>query len=1526
MDYRPVIYLFVHVIFVKYNGVVYGQLYHITPNTSTACPQKPCISLSQFANNSSIYASNTSNVILYFLPGHHSLDLEISVSNLENFTMTSYIRDDDIVVVECTSHSAKVSVSHTTYVLLRGWLYFAGCSCNKFLTVEQLMLQNVVFQDVMNRDSALELSGVDTATIEKSYFSANSFDSHTKHKVAGVDSACVISNMVDCLTQEENFTIMMGGAVIVTFSNVLINDCTFEGNVAPFSAAAIFTESMSNISIFNSHFLFNGANSSGVIISSIIFVGQDTLLQVHNCTFKDNTAGTAVIASYRGIISISNSSFSHNRAMLSGGALLVYSSTIDIFNSVFMNSTAVYDGGVIYAYESSFYVSNSAFSGSFAGRLGGVMYLHKSTFSLSKSDFSDNIAQFLGGVFYVSNGLSFNIAYSTFTRNLALLFGGVISTSEHIVLTTFFVTDSIFSNNFALRGGVIATVASFHFANVTFSDNIAQDFGGVFATYGSFYIANSTFINNIAQTGQGGVIASSNASYHIVNCSFLGNRAGSLGGAIITNNGSVFLIANTSFFENEAESDGGVMLVSRGFFRITDCSFNRNLGSMYFFNSNVTFSGHNLFDSNMQKHFDQIASRLADEQGGAITSFDSHIFFMGESVFGRNLARDGGTVHATSSNILVYGSVLMADNTAVNDGGGVYLVGTNLKVFGRCNISQNQATKGGGVLASSSIVTVYQQGTLVFTNNSAIKGGGIYLESNAKLHLLKSLTERIGGFIHVMVIFTANYAEYGGAVYVADETNSDACRNAQECPIQTLIIDQIIGENHNFVNMVFSENFAIKGGYNLYGGMLDRCIPNPFAEIHQKWYEGLLQSLTSYNGITYMGNISNITLDSISSPPVKVCFCTIKGEPDCHYHPPTFQVKKGETLRVSVAAIDHVNRLSDAIIISSLSSTDGGFDEGQISQTVKSKCSNLTFNVFSPHDSESVTLAADGPCRSSSSSTKKFHILFSNCTCPIGFEPSNSGQTRCECICHPTLSPYIAICNYSTKSVIRMNTNSWISYNNDTDPPAYIIHPNCPFDYCYSPMKQVSINLNKVDGADAQCQFNRTGILCGACHIHFSLSLGSSRCLPCHHYWPLVLVTIFLAAILAGVLLVIILLVLNMTVADGSINGFIFYANTVAACGAVLFPSSEPSFPTLFIAWLNLDIGFDLCIFPGLDAYTKTWVQLAFPVYIISLVCIIIVISRHNSIFARQIGRRDPVATLATLILLSYTKLLSTTILVLSFANLHYPDGSHVRVWLPDGSVPYFRGKHVVLVLVVIFIIVIGVPYTVLLFSWQWLVQTPDWKSFKWTRDTKLHGFLSTHHAPYVSKYRYWTGLLLIVRVILYIISAITLSNNPQIPLIVMIVLLGGILLLKAVQKIRVYNKLYIELSETIIYLNLLYYAAFTLYNFKNDNTKQTNVAHTSAVITCILFAGILLYNAIQLAIHQLQHKTKRSFIATDQRNQRKRAEVTFSVIEISNIPIPSPNLQLHVVNQSFQNDGDVRCSMHSPHNSIDSDEEQESC
>ena len=123
----------------------------------------------------------------------------------------------------------------------------------------------------------------------------------------------------------------------------------------------------------------------------------------------------------------------------------------------------------------------------------------------------------------------------------------------------------------------------------------------------------------------------------------------------------------------------------------------------------------------------------------------------------------------------------------------------------------------------------------------------------------------------------------------------------------------------------------------------------------------------------------------------------------------------------------------------------------------------------------------------------------------------------------------------------------------------------------------------------------------------------------------------------------VLLLVLNLTVAVGVLNSIFFYANVVYAIQSVHFYQSHLTLVPVFISWLNLDIGFDVCFFEGMDAYAKTWLYLVFPAYIVFLVFMIIWISSCSSKFSNFIGKKNPVATLATLILLSYTCLLYTS-------------------------------------------------------------------------------------------------------------------------------------------------------------------------------------------------------------------------------------------------------------------------------------------
>ena len=136
---------------------------------------------------------------------------------------------------------------------------------------------------------------------------------------------------------------------------------------------------------------------------------------------------------------------------------------------------------------------------------------------------------------------------------------------------------------------------------------------------------------------------------------------------------------------------------------------------------------------------------------------------------------------------------------------------------------------------------------------------------------------------------------------------------------------------------------------------------------------------------------------------------------------------------------------------------------------------------------------------------------------------------------------------------------------------------------------------------------------------------------------------------------------------------------------------------------------------------------------------------------------------------MAYVKFLSAVISAYSFAILDYPDGSQPVVWLPDATINCFSGKHIALLAVAtIFIIILfGSAYTLLLFCWQWLLHFQNKRFFCWIRHQRLSIFLEPYHAPYTAKHRYWTGLLLLVCITLYIISSLTTSRDPRISIMI---------------------------------------------------------------------------------------------------------------------------------------------------------------
>ena len=158
------------------------------------------------------------------------------------------------------------------------------------------------------------------------------------------------------------------------------------------------------------------------------------------------------------------------------------------------------------------------------------------------------------------------------------------------------------------------------------------------------------------------------------------------------------------------------------------------------------------------------------------------------------------------------------------------------------------------------------------------------------------------------------------------------------------------------------------------------------------------------------------------------------------------------------------------------------------------------------------------------------------------------------------------------------------------------------------------------------------------------------------------------------------LLRLNLTISTGLINGLIFYSNIVYSNSNDFLPINRENssthlnnavyFLATFQAWINLDFGIDTCFFDGLDTYTATWLQFTFPIYIWMLI-LLIVISNRYSVTLSKITGTNTISVLATLLLLSYAKLL---IKVSSYTRLYLFDGS--AVWILDANVRYLHREH----------------------------------------------------------------------------------------------------------------------------------------------------------------------------------------------------------------------------------------------------------
>ena len=1046
---------------------------------------------------------------------------------------------------------------------------------------------------------------------------------------------------------------------------------------------------------------------------------------------------------------------------------------------------------------------------SFHDNLGTALLVHHTSILAENNEFTHNHCDHEG-----------------FTPNSSV--GGCGITAFHSNLT--FTGNTTFLRNHATicSAGIYVTncslssTGSIHFINnsLTAPQTLVSISSGVaiWASASSLNITGSSnFINNIKQ----GINKSADISYcgviyvgHDTSLRFNGtsnfiNNSAHYGGAIYAGYNTSLSFTGTSNFINNSAVEGGAIYA--------DLSTSlRCTGTSNFINNSAL-------------------------DGGAIEANNkARLSFTGTSKFINNSALGGGAIYAHHNTSLSFtGTSNFINNSA--DGGGAITADYNsfLSFAGTSNFINNSA-EGGGAIAADYNASLSFSGTSNFIHNSAkLLGGGLFLVNHSTFSVLSSTT----------VYWESNHAQLGGAIYVMDSNNPfklayctqlDTRTTKDECFFQLPAQNLSNGLDSQFV---FKDNSADVAGSVLYGGAIDNCKLTD------------LESYSSNEVFDMLVHIENdITSSSISSLPFRVCPCE-NNRPDCSKSGKSYTVHPGETFQISMVVVGQRNGTAPATVRGRLTSsswwysytTTGNLHPLQYHQATLSTCTSLNYTVFSLLDSVVLELYADGPC--STFSNVLVLTLDVNQTCPPGFNRSEIEQS---CVCNQRLAKYTKHCDI-TDGLGRITRSShdhfWVGYDNESD--ALILHPQCPFDYCVS--HTVDFPLNNTD---LQCAYNRSGLLCGACKKGYSLVLGTSQCKQCTNI-HLVLLIPFL---LMGLALVFFLLVSKLTVATGTLSGLVFYANIFAVNRNIFLPmkSTESDALSIFIAWLNLDFGVETCFYDGMDAYSKAWLKFVFPVYIWVLVGLMIFVSHFSRRFAKLLGN-NPVSVLATLIFLSYTKILS----VFNVTYLNYPTYNRA-VWLYDANIDYLSAKHLPLFLFALLVfLVFLLPYTLLLFFGQWLQALSHLRLFAWVNSARIKPFIDSYHAPYKARHRYWPGLMLAFRFVLLLIFALNTQQDPDINLLA--ILIGtGTLQLWAWTSGGVYKNSYLDALEGSFALNLIILVGSTMF-VNHSGGNQLAAGYTSVTIALVTFIGIV---AFQLAdVTGVAQCLKRKYI--DLKNHR---------------------------------------------------------
>lgn len=795
-------------------------------------------------------------------------------------------------------------------------------------------------------------------------------------------------------------------------------------------------------------------------------------------------------------------------------------------------------------------------------------------------------------------------------------------------------------------------------------------------------------------------------------------------------------------------------------------------------------------------------------------------------------------------------------------------------------LSPSEFSRNFGSVIELLSTDIHLQGHLTFTNNHAYDGAAIKMISFSHIKLGNNLTAS----------FINNTAQQqGGAIYA--DTHQRVClfqiRNYSN--YNTALPNPML----HFVN-----NFARQAGNAIFADPIFNCYMFPADNLTdntqlRRFYD----SLFHFQSLGQNGNYE------LSTAPVKLVPCTQNNNK--HTEIKTFP---GKTIRVKLKALTAaaLNQTAYTVVYTTPGKWNGNgkhitnipqwwFSHGQEVQVIREDQSCTTLNITIRTSNDNCTQSENKDSNSCQgvlifslpnrpgAFTKRVKVQ----KCPMGFSLKPSTGI-CECSRLLQTFDQSARCNIQSHKIHTPSlANYWLGEVSGENGTKRIgIALNCPLSLCNTSLfgRRPVLHLNKKTGKLMyMCLNNRHGVLCGRCKPGYSVGMNTDKCLKCTNWWLFTL----LAYLASGIVLILALYCLRLTLAVGTLNGFLFYTNCsftelldfLIIKSGIKTLDAYSSFSSAALRVPNLALGHAICMYDGLTEVGKVTFQFSYPLYLLLVIGLLTLISCYSLRVSRYL-RSSTIQVFVTVMHLSFLRMLLTVTDVFTPAYV-YTESSSSVVWARNGTILYFESEHRILVLVSSSVMLLFLlPYLAMLIVAKPLKCIP-------CIHHQIQAVLDVFHAPYKQKYKRWFVFRLIMQIALIILYTCLRQNDYYLFGIISGVALVNFIVVQAY--VKPFKNALINVLDLWLMVNFAVATITVWYFFHKKQLTTIALLTCNILITLIIvtFAAILVYHILWVT-GCLERMTE--FFTTLQRsfsNWRTKRKMTRATLLLSFRPAP---------------------------------------